>query len=44
MQRRVPLADVPVDGGEVVFEGTPADLVAKAETLTGQHLATYVGG
>ncbi len=32
------------DGGEVVFEGTPADLVAKAETLTGQHLATYVGG
>jgi excinuclease UvrABC ATPase subunit len=33
------------DGGTVVFEGTPADLVsAKKKTLTGQHLATYVGG
>ncbi|MBK1785971.1 ATP-binding cassette domain-containing protein [Prauserella cavernicola] len=31
------------DGGEVVFEGTPADLVAKRSTLTGQHLAEYVG-
>ncbi|MDH5292350.1 MAG: excinuclease ABC subunit UvrA [Acidimicrobiia bacterium] len=32
------------DGGRVVFEGTPADLVAGAATLTGQHLAEYVGG
>ncbi|MBZ5738979.1 ATP-binding cassette domain-containing protein [Nocardioides mangrovi] len=33
------------DGGRVVFEGTPADLVgAKKKTLTGEHLATYVGG
>jgi excinuclease UvrABC ATPase subunit len=31
------------DGGQVVFEGTPADLVAAATTLTGQHLAEYVG-
>ncbi|ALO68516.1 daunorubicin resistance protein DrrC [Arthrobacter alpinus] len=31
------------DGGTVVFEGTPADLVASKETLTGQHLAAYVG-
>ncbi|HSF97466.1 MAG TPA: excinuclease ABC subunit UvrA [Ornithinibacter sp.] len=31
------------DGGTVVFEGPPADLVAKRATLTGQHLATYVG-
>ncbi len=30
------------DGGRVVFEGTPADLVAQAGTLTGQHLAEYV--
>lgn len=30
------------DGGKVVFEGTPADLVAEAATLTGQHLAEYV--
>jgi excinuclease UvrABC ATPase subunit len=30
------------DGGEVVFEGTPADLVAAASTLTGRHLAAYV--
>ena len=33
------------DGGTVVFEGTPAELVAaRKKTLTGQHLATYVGG
>ncbi|QWF19957.1 excinuclease ABC subunit UvrA [Nocardioides sp. LMS-CY] len=33
------------DGGTVVFEGTPADLVgAKRKTLTGEHLAAYVGG
>jgi excinuclease UvrABC ATPase subunit len=32
------------DGGRVVFEGTPADLVAKRPTLTGEHLAAYVGG
>jgi excinuclease UvrABC ATPase subunit len=31
------------DGGRVVFEGTPADLVAGRATLTGEHLATYVG-
>ena len=31
------------DGGRVVFEGTPADLVATRSTLTGQHLAAYVG-
>ena len=31
------------DGGRIVFEGTPADLVAKKSTLTGQHLAEYVG-
>lgn len=31
------------DGGRVVFEGTPADLVAKSSTLTGEHLAAYVG-
>ncbi|MED5815592.1 excinuclease ABC subunit UvrA [Mycolicibacterium sp. 050232] len=31
------------DGGRVVFEGTPANLVAGRETLTGQHLAEYVG-
>jgi excinuclease UvrABC ATPase subunit len=32
------------DGGRVVFEGTPADLVAARATLTGEHLADYVGG
>ena len=32
------------DGGRVVFEGTPADLVRDASTLTGQHLAAYVAG
>ncbi|HEY0951976.1 excinuclease ABC subunit UvrA [Nocardioides sp.] len=31
------------DGGRVVFEGTPADLVSSGSTLTGQHLAAYVG-
>ena len=31
------------DGGTIVFEGTPADLVAARSTLTGQHLAQYVG-
>ncbi|HEY4457250.1 MAG TPA: excinuclease ABC subunit UvrA [Pseudonocardiaceae bacterium] len=30
------------DGGKIVFEGTPADLVAKRSTLTGKHLAAYV--
>jgi excinuclease UvrABC ATPase subunit len=30
------------DGGRIVFEGTPADLVADRSTLTGQHLADYV--
>jgi excinuclease UvrABC ATPase subunit len=32
------------DGGQVVFQGTPAELVAKKSTLTGEHLAAYVGG
>ncbi|SCG35144.1 ATP-binding cassette domain-containing protein [Micromonospora halophytica] len=32
------------DGGRIVFEGTPADLVAAHSTLTGEHLAAYVGG
>jgi excinuclease UvrABC ATPase subunit len=31
------------DGGTVVFEGTPADLVAGRSTVTGEHLAAYVG-
>jgi excinuclease UvrABC ATPase subunit len=31
------------EGGRVVFEGTPADLVAARSTLTGEHLAAYVG-
>jgi excinuclease UvrABC ATPase subunit len=32
------------DGGRIVFEGTPADLVAARSTRTGEHLAAYVGG
>jgi excinuclease UvrABC ATPase subunit len=32
------------DGGRVVFAGTPADLVADADTLTAQHLRAYVDG
>lgn len=31
------------DGGKVVFEGTPSDLVSQKSTLTGEHLAAYVG-
>ena len=31
------------DGGKIVFEGTPADLVAKKSTLTGEHLAQFIG-
>ena len=31
------------DGGGIVFEGTPAALVAACSTLTGAHLAAYVG-
>ncbi|MET9144990.1 excinuclease ABC subunit UvrA [Streptomyces sp. NPDC004042] len=31
------------DGGRVVFEGTPAELVAARSTVTGEHLAEYVG-
>jgi len=31
------------EGGRVVFEGTPGDLVADRSTLTGHHLAAYVG-
>jgi excinuclease UvrABC ATPase subunit len=30
------------DGGRIVFEGTPADLIAARSTLTGEHLAAYV--
>ena len=32
------------DGGRIVFEGPPADLVAERPTLTGEHLAVFVGG
>jgi excinuclease ABC A subunit len=32
------------EGGRIVFEGTPADIVAAGSTLTGEHLAAYVGG
>jgi excinuclease UvrABC ATPase subunit len=32
-----------LDGGRIVFEATPADLVAARSTLTGEHLAEYVG-
>jgi excinuclease UvrABC ATPase subunit len=31
------------DGGRIVFEGTPANLVANRSTLTGEHLAAYIG-
>ncbi|MEU3628702.1 daunorubicin resistance protein DrrC [Amycolatopsis coloradensis] len=31
------------DGGKIVFEGTPSDLVATASTLTGEHLKAYIG-
>ena len=31
------------DGGRIVFDGTPSDLVERADTVTGQHLAAYVG-
>jgi excinuclease UvrABC ATPase subunit len=31
------------DGGRIVFEGTPGDLVAARSTVTGEHLAAYVG-
>ena len=31
------------DGGQIVFEGAPADLVAAGSTITGEHLAAYVG-
>jgi excinuclease UvrABC ATPase subunit len=31
------------DGGRIVFEGTPADLVEARSTLTGEHLASYIG-
>jgi excinuclease UvrABC ATPase subunit len=31
------------DGGRIVFEGTPSKLVTQAKTLTGRHLAEYVG-
>jgi len=31
------------DGGRIVFEGTPAALVGARSTVTGEHLAAYVG-
>jgi len=31
------------EGGQIIFEGTPSDLVAARSTLTGEHLAAYVG-
>ena len=31
------------DGGRIVFEGTPSELVDARSTLTGEHLADYVG-
>ncbi len=31
------------DGGRIVFEGTPAELIAARSTLTGEHLAAYIG-
>ena len=37
------IIDLGHDGGRIVFEGTPADLVAARSTLTGEHLAAYVG-
>jgi hypothetical protein len=39
VRRRSTLAEP----GRIVFEGTPADLVAGRATLTGEHLADYVG-
>jgi excinuclease UvrABC ATPase subunit len=38
------LIDLGHDGGQVVFTGTPADLVAHGDTLTAQHLRAYVRG
>ncbi len=32
------------DGGTIVFEGAPADLVKAKSTVTGQHLASFVSG
>ena len=32
------------DGGEIVFTGTPAELVASGSSLTAEHLRDYVGG
>ncbi len=37
------IIDLGPGAGRIVFEGTPADLVATRSTLTGEHLATYVG-
>jgi excinuclease UvrABC ATPase subunit len=31
------------DGGRIVFEGSPAELISARSTLTGEHLAAYVG-
>jgi excinuclease UvrABC ATPase subunit len=38
------IIDLGHDGGRIVFEGTPADLVAARSTVTGEHLAAYVQG
>jgi hypothetical protein len=32
------------DGGQIVFEGTPAELIAARQTVTAEHLAAYVDG
>lgn len=37
------IIDLGPDGGRIVFEGPPRDLVASRSTLIGKHLATYVG-
>ena len=44
-QERLPrfVSSPDVHGGRVVFTGTPAELVASQATLTGRHLADYVG-
>jgi excinuclease UvrABC ATPase subunit len=39
----MPTISVSAGSGRVVFEGTPAELVAARSTLTGQHLAAYGG-
>ena len=38
------IIDLGPGAGRIAFEGTPADLMAARSTLTGEHLADYVGG